>query len=204
MAGLPRGHGRAGFGGQQAADGAINARCGIHEFPCVGVLRLAEELGGRVLFDDFAVFHHQDAAAILGGKTEIMGDQDGAHLTVADEAGDQIHDDFLGGDIQAGGGFIGDQEARVTGKRDGDDDALTHAAGEFERIGVVAGFGIADPHIVHGLDGFGAGIGAGGAGVADQDIFDLLANLADRVEGGARVLEDHGDFAAADIRHGVV
>jgi predicted DNA-binding protein (UPF0278 family) len=37
--------------------------------------------------------------------------------------------------------------------------------------------------------------------VAAQHVLDLVADLADRVERGARVLEDHRDLAPADVAH---
>ena len=52
----------------------------------------------------------------------------------------------LHGDVERGGGFVGDQEIGLGDQHHGDHDALAHAAGELVRIEVVDPFGIADVH----------------------------------------------------------
>ena len=51
------------------------------------------------------------------------------------------------------------------------------------------------------FDRFLAAIGRGGLNVLAQHVLDLVADLADRIERCARILEDHRDFAAAQVAH---
>ena len=51
---------------------------------------------------------------------------------------DEIHHRLLGRDVEAGGRLVGDQELRIAGERERNDDALAHAARQLERIGVIA------------------------------------------------------------------
>jgi hypothetical protein len=54
------------------------------------------------------------------------------------EVAQQVEDLGLDGDVERGGGLVGDEQARVAGERHGDHDALAHAAGELVRVGVAA------------------------------------------------------------------
>ena len=63
---------------------------------------------------------------------------------------------------------------------------------------VQARAGIGDADQLKQLDGAGAGGGAGDAAMARQHLADLGADREQRVERGHRVLEHHGDVAAAN------
>ena len=65
---------------------------------------------------------------------------------------DQLHHRLLRGDVEAGGRLVGDQQLRLAGQRQRDDDALAHAAGQLERIGVVALARPRDAHLIEQLD----------------------------------------------------
>ena len=130
-----------------------------------------------------------------------MGNDDRRHAAFADQLAHQVHHRLLGGDVEPGRGFVGDQEFRIAGERDGDDHALAHAAGEFERIGVVARSRIADLHGFEGGNGFRLRVTTLRPAMLQQNVLDLLADLADRVERRARVLEDHRDLAPPDRPH---
>ncbi len=190
------------FLGQEGADAGAPARRRLHQSVGIGMLRVGEEGDGIALLHDQPVLHHDDAVAILGRQPEIMGDQDRRHAARPDQIIHQIHHRFLRRDVKAGGRFVGDQEFRIAGERDGDDDALAHAAGEFKGIGLIAGGGVIDANSLQRRNGFFLRIGGGRLSVLPQHILDLVADLADRVEGGARVLENHRDFPPANVLHG--
>ncbi len=148
-----------------------------------------------------ALLHHDDAVAVGGRQAEIMGDEDGGHAARTRQLHDQVHHRLLGGDVEAGGGLIRDQELRPAGERESDHHALAHAARELERIGVVALLRPRDAHLLQDGDGLlGLVVGAG-LRVLTQHVLDLVADLADRVQRRARVLEDHGDLAPAQVAH---
>ena len=54
----------------------------------------------------------------------------------------------LHGDVERGGRLVGEEQVGVAGERDGDHDALAHAAGEFVRILAEARRGLGDAHRV--------------------------------------------------------
>jgi len=105
----------------------------------------------------------------------------------------------LDGDVEGGGGFVGDEQAGSIDESHGNEDALALASGELVRIVAEARFGVGEGDFVEGGDDFFADNGARGAGVVGEEGFgDLGADAHDRVEGGHGLLEDHGDGLAAE------
>ena len=127
-----------------------------------------------------------------------MGDVNGGELEFLLKIADQRDDLRLDRNVQSGRRFVADEDLRVAGERDRDDDTLTHAAGILERVLVEAVGGVLDADALHELDGLLLRLGAGNALVLFNDLGDLRADRADRVQGRHRVLEDRGDLRAAD------
>ena len=70
-------------------------------------------------------------------------------------------------------------------------------------VGAEAEGRVGDVDPAEGLFGLGAGLGAGeGGGAAAEDVYEVGADGEDGVEGGCRVLEDHGDAVTAEAVHG--
>src|SRR5690606_25122373 len=115
----------------------------------------------------------------------------------AAEIGDQVEDLRLDGDVESGGRLVGDEDVRVVGKRHGDHDALALAAGKLVRIGAQAALRLWNADEAKQLHGAGACGRPGQALVVDQRFGDLEADGKQRIEGGRRLLEDHGDGDAA-------
>ncbi len=151
---------------------------------------------GRLL-DDEAPLHHRDALAVLGGKAEIVGDEDHRHAAPRGDLGEQVHDRLLRRHVEAGGRLVGDEQGGLAGDRHGDHDALAHAAGELVRIGVEPRLGIADHHRLEQLQRAGARLLRGERFVGAQHVGDLQPDRADRVQRRPRVLEDHRHGGAA-------
>ena len=86
----------------------------------------------------------------------------------------------------------------MAGERDRNDDTLPHTAGILERILVETVGGVLDADALHELDGLLLRLAAGNALVLFDDLGDLRADRADRVQRRHRVLEDRGDLRAAD------
>ena len=190
--------------GRRSRSDTPGARRRAHQLARVGVVwRREDRARGRAL-DHAALLHHHDAVAIGRGEAEVVGDQDGRHAALARELDHEVHHGLLRGDVEAGGRLVGDQELRPAGERERDHDALAHAAGELERIGVVALARARDAHLIENLDRLFGQRHRVRPGRAAQHVLDLAADLADRVERGARVLEDHRDFAAAQRSHVVL
>ena len=111
------------------------------------------DLVDRRLLDDPARVHHRDPVGDVGDHAEVVGDQDQAHVHLALQLGEQLHDLRLDGDVERGGGLVGDQHLGVERQRHRDHDALAHAAGELVRVVVDPLAGGRDLHQVQQLDG---------------------------------------------------
>ena len=130
-----------------------------------------------------------------------MRDQDGRHAALARQFDGEIHHRFLRRDVEAGCRFVGDEQLRAAGQGQRDDNALAHAAGQLEWVGMIALARPRNAHLLEALDGLFADLIAVDLGMLQQHVLDLVANLADRVERQTRALEDHRHFAATQIAH---
>ena len=117
------------------------------------------------------------------------------------EIGEQLEDLRLDGDVERGGGLVGDDERGVHDERHGDDDALAHAAGELMRILVGALLGRGNADELEHLDRLGPRVALGHAGVDARHFGDLIADGEHRIERGHRLLEHHRDPIAAHVLH---
>lgn len=165
----------------------------------VGVARVAEEFGGGGGLDDAAGIHDVDDFAVLGDDGEVVGDEDAGGAEVALAILHEVEDLLLDGDVESGGGFVGDEEFGLGDEGHGDHDALTHAAGEFVRVGLDAIFGIGDADGIEGFDGEGEGVAEAHAFVDFERLGELFGDLQVGIQAGHGILKDHGDAVAADF-----
>ena len=186
---------------QQIAKRNAGPRRRAHQLARILMRRRGEDGPRCSGFHHASLFHHDNPVAIGRGEAEIVGDQDRRHAALAGQFHDQLHHRLLGGDVETGGRLVGDQELRAAGERQCDDDALAHASGKLERIGVVALARPRDPNLIEQLDRLFGDLRRRSLDVLEQQILDLMPDLADRIEGGARVLEDHRDLTAAQAAH---
>ena len=105
-------------------------------------------------------------------------------------------------DVEIGGRLVGDDQLRARRQRDGADDALAHAAAHLVRIFAqpLPGDGMRTraQQFLHPLAA--ACRPRSGLMVVGR-LGDLLADREQRVQRRHRVLQDHGDRAAADRAH---
>ena len=126
-----------------------------------------------------------------------MGDVDNGHTQLLLQVTNELQDLCLNGHVQSGGGLVADEDLRTAGGSDGDDDTLTHTAGELVRILLVAALRVGDADLGQHLDGGLLGLRALQALMVLDALLDLLADFLQRVQAGHRVLHDHGDLLAA-------
>ena len=107
--------------------------------------RPAEDIVEGAALHYLAVVHDDDFLGDIGDDTKIVGDQQHRHAELALQVVDQLQDLRLDGDVERGGGLVGDQEVGLVGQRHGDHDALPLAARELMRIGPEPPFGIGQP-----------------------------------------------------------
>ena len=126
--------------------------------------RIVEDLlRGAVLYD-LARVHDRDTVRHIGDDAEVVGDEDDGELALRLQLVDQLQDLGLDRHVQSRRGFVADQDVRVRGQGDRDDDTLAHAAGELEGILVEALARLGDADLIHQLDGTVAGDALGHAG----------------------------------------
>ena len=128
-----------------------------------------------------------------------MGDQQNCGAALVAQALEFVEDLRLHGDIERGGGFVGDQDLRVEGSGDGDHDALAHAAGEFAGEGFGDARGVGQAHLSEGVEGQFARFALFHGAVRGDHLLHLVADGDDRIQPGDGVLEDHGNLVAADL-----
>src|SRR5690606_23505548 len=131
-----------GIGASQAADLQYGrARRGVatygyqaghrrNQAPRVALLGMREDCVAGAAFDEVAAVHDHDAVGDFGDDPEIVGDEQYGCAVLALQLFYQREDLLLRGDIQGGGGFVGDEQARLQNERHGDDDALALATGQ--------------------------------------------------------------------------
>src|SRR5713101_6923457 len=104
--------------------------------------------------------------------------------------------------IQRRSRLICNQQFRIACQGDGNHDALAHAAAELVRVVLGASFRICNTHQVEHFDGAFPGLVFIELFAVPLDRFSNLVTYGEhRIKRGHRVLENHRDFAAAQIGH---
>src|SRR6266567_7540437 len=190
--------------GLRCGEGGAEFGHRAEQAPRIGMPRRTEQLGDRRFLHLAARIHHHDAFGDFGYHAEVVGDEDDGGTDPLLEVGHEIEDLRLDGDVERGGRLIRDQELRAAGERNGDHDALAHAAGQLVRILACAPARLGDAdkaeHLHHALlDALAAE-----PLMQPQGLGDLAADGEDRIEARHRLLEDHADIVAADLAHGAL
>ena len=89
---------------------------------------------GRALLGDACGIHDDDAVGIARDHAEIVGDDDERDVEFARQILHQFENLRLDGDVERGGGLVGDDELGIARESDRDHHALAHAAGELMRV----------------------------------------------------------------------
>ncbi len=162
----------------------------------VGVAHVVEERVGLGLLGLLPGVHHDHPVGATGDDAHVVGDQEDAHVELLAQRVDNVEDLGLDRHVQRRRGLVGDQQFGPADQAHRDDDALSQAAREFERV-LVEPLGRAR-HLDHleDLEGAGPGLLLGGALVDLEALADLAADLHRRVERAHRVLGDQRDRAA--------
>ncbi|MNS05386.1 hypothetical protein D3C72_367850 [compost metagenome] len=128
-----------------------------------------------------------------------MADQQQRHAEPPLQGFEQQQNLALYGDVECGGGFVGDQQFRLAGQGHRDHHPLTLATGQLMRVGLEAFLGFLDAHQVQQLKNPCLRRFAGHASVHQQGFADLLFDAVERIEGGHRLLENHRDAVTAQF-----
>jgi len=168
----------------------------------VGVEGVIEQPFDRGGFDDLTGVEDYDVVGDLSHDPEVVGDEfeggPGGFLKVAH----QSEDLGLNGDVQGGGGFVGDHQVGVAGQRLSDQNPLAHAPAEL--VGIVAGAlgGSGDLDFFEHPDGFDPSFASRHLAVEPEDFGHLVPHRVEWVQGGHRFLEDHADLPSPVLEEG--
>ena len=197
-AGRKRGEARNNAGdGRELA--AIESGRGGEEALRVGMAWRAKDFGGQADFDEAAGVHDGDAIGDTSDDAEIVGDEEKAETHFAAEAIEELEDLALDGDVESGGGLIGDEERGIGAEGHGDHDALAKAAGKLMRELPGAKFGFGNGGAFKSGENARADGGRREGGFVSADGFgNLRADAENGIERGHGLLKDHGDAAAAN------
>ena len=168
--------------------------------PGVGVAGVVVDLIRGADLHDVAGIHDGHTVGDVGHDAEVMGDEDDGEVIFDPHLLQQLEDLGLNGHVQSRRGLITDQDLRVAGHSDGDDDTLAHTARELVGILLEAHFRVGDADIPQVLEGLLPGGSALEALMELHGLHDLVADGLQGVQAGHGVLHDHGDLVAADFQ----
>ena len=126
-----------------------------------------------------------------------MRDENYRHAKVRLQFLKQPQDLRLHGDIECGGGFIGNEHLGIGDQRHRNHHALAHAPGKFVWIRMHPLGSIADAHLFQHGYRLVKGRFPIRQAVNQQRLNQLLRNAEVRIERGHRILKDHRDAFAA-------
>ena len=159
---------------------------------------IGEEGLRRAEFHEPTGVHHGEAIGEACHHAQVVGDQQHGHAELGAQASQELEDLRLDRDVKRRGGFVGDQQARLTTEGHGDHRALAHAATELVGIVIDARRRPGDADEFEQLDGaFLRVLGAHVSMCLDR-LGDLPPDGQDRIQAAERILEDHRDPGAAD------
>ncbi len=148
-------------------------------------------------FDHFAGIEDVETIAAAADESDVMRHEEERHLACGHNFIDQVEHFRLGGNVERGGGLIGNQELRSASEGHGQYNALLHAAAQLARVGMQK-FGRSwQGYALQQFTG-GRAQSLSTAGrivftVQSQCLNQLCAYSHYGVEGGCGVLKDVGD-----------
>ncbi len=174
----------------------VQRRQRVQQRPGVGVAGVAEQLARPRGLHDPARVHHGDPVGPAGHHAQVVTDQDDRRAQFRPEPAEQVQDLLLHGDVECGGGLVGDQQLRLVRDRHRDHDTLPHPTRELVRVLAEPAARLRDADQPQQLLRAGASGRTGHAGVSADRLGQVRPDLLDRVQRGHRVLEDHPDPGA--------
>ena len=150
----------------------IDVGDGGKESPCIGMLRLEEDLEGGSDLDDLAGIHDGDPVGHVGDDSQIVRDEDDGHVAFLLETVDELENLGLDGDVKGGRRLVADEDLRICRQGNSDDDSLPHAAGELEGVLLEADLWLGDADFAHDLEGHFLGLFLGHLGLGDEFLMD--------------------------------
>ena len=162
----------------------------------VRVPRPVDDLLDRAGLDRLARVEHHYPVAQLPDQREVVGDEQHGQVALVAQVLEELDDLGLDGDVEGGGGLVGDQQPRVAGDGDGDHNPLQHAAGQLGRDLVKDPLGVVQADGGEQLHRLAVRVGPRQPLFHPQHLGQLAADGQVRVQVRCRVLEHRADGGA--------
>ena len=160
--------------------------------------RLVEQLVHGRLLDGVPGVHDHHAIGQLGHQAQVVRDQHQRGVELAQRIAEHFEDLGLDGHVEGGGRLVRDQQAGRVGQGHSDHHPLGHATRELVRVLLGAALRVGDANQVEELEHALVDGRLRQPRIVDADGFaDLVTHREDGVQRAGRVLENHGDVAAA-------
>ena len=172
---------------------------GLQQSLQIRMPRPPEDLLGRPGLHDLAVVDHHHLIGHVGDDTEIMGNQQHAHVELLLQLFQQTQHLGLDGHVQRRGRFVGDQQRRAAYQGHRDHGTLAQPTRQLERIHIEGAGRIRETHQPQHFFAARAGFLLVHGKVDRQRFRDLVADGVQRRQGGHRLLEDHRHPGAAHL-----
>ena len=172
------------------------ARDAAQETHGVGMPRIVQHGLGFAFLDHLAGVQHAHARAHLADHAEVVADEEHRRMELGLELVDEIEHLGLDRRVEAGRGFVEDQQGGIDAERHRDHDTLLHTARELVRIPLHDRGRVGDLHLPQHRERALARVGLARA-AGGEHLGQLLAHPDRRVESGAGVLVDHRHDVAA-------
>ena len=131
------------------------ARNRVEQSLRVRMLRRLEDLPHRTFLDDPSRVHHGHAIGMTGDDAEVVRDEQQREMKLLLHLLQQVENLRLNRHVERGRRFVGDEQQRLAGERDGDEHALAHASRQLMRIVAQPARRIWNPHRLEQLDRLG-------------------------------------------------
>ena len=118
----------------------------------IRMLRMFKDFKYRPGFNDFSTVHNRDTITDTCHNTKIMRNHDNTGINFLLQMGNQFQNLCLYGHIQRRCRLIRDNDFRITGECDCNDDTLPHATGKLMRILSYSGFRRRNANLSHQFD----------------------------------------------------
>src|SRR6266481_5788190 len=183
---------------QLLGPGQVEPGDGVQQPHCIGVAGVPIDISGRPPLNDFAGIHNVDPIGVAGHHPQVVRNDKKGNSVLPAEILHQIQYLGLNGDVQGGGRLIGYDQLGVAAQRYGYHHPLEHASAELMGKLLEPALRVRYPHLIETTHSLPARRRLAHAKVEFEGFGKLALDRENRVEGGHRLLIDHGNLLATD------
>ena len=186
-------------GGVQRARTQLQGGHGSNEQARVVVLRALQHVCLAAHFHQVAQAQHGHALRHFSHHAKVVRDEEHPGAVLGLQGQDELENLRLRGDVQRGGGLVGNQEHGLQHQGHGDHDALALTATELVRVTRHHALGLGQQHFTHDVQDLDATFFQAQLCVLCQHFIDLVAASHHRVQRRHRLLKNHRHARGAQL-----